>query len=42
MISEEIRTREEAEYNLMKQIEEKAVVVKSEIIKEAEQSGEIV
>lgn len=42
MIAEEIKTREDSEHKLMKQIEEKAYSIKSEIIKEAEFSGEIV
>ena len=42
MLSDEIRTREESEYKLLRQIEEKAAAVKQDILKEAEQSGEIV
>ena len=37
-----MKTREEAEYKLMRQIEEKAMQVKQDIFREAESSGEIV
>lgn len=41
-IAEEFKVREDGEYKMMKQIEDKAVSVKQEIMREAEQSGEIV
>lgn len=42
MIAEELRVREDSEIKLMRQIEEKAVGVKQEILRESEQSNEIV
>jgi hypothetical protein len=42
LIQEESKVREEAEYKLMRQIEEKAVAVRQDIGREAESSGEIV
>jgi hypothetical protein len=42
LIADEMRTREESEFRLRKQIQEKALLVQQEIIREAQSGGEIV
>lgn len=42
MIAEEMKIREESELRLRRQIQEKAVQVQQEILREAQSSGEIV